>query len=63
MFEKLIDHLPVATLTHIAGVVIALVAYLNHDLTVFQALAAVGVVGIGAGQIGVARNGAGRGTK
>jgi hypothetical protein len=61
--EAFIDHLPAATLTHIGGIVIALVGYLNGDLSVFQALAAVGIVGVGAGQLGVARNGAGRGLK
>jgi hypothetical protein len=60
---SLLDNLPVGTLTHIGGIVLALIAYLNHDLSVFQALAAVGIVGVGSGQIGVARNGAGRGTK
>jgi hypothetical protein len=58
-----LDKIPAATVTHIGGIVIALIAYLNHDLSVFQALAAVGIVGIGAGQLGVARNGAGRGVK
>lgn len=56
-----LNKLPAATLTHLGGIVIALIAYLNGDLTVFQALAAVGIVGVGAGQLGTARNGAGRG--
>lgn len=60
---SILDKLPAATLTHIGGIVIATIAYLNGDLSVFQALAAVGIVGIGAGQLGVARNGSGRGLK
>lgn len=61
--EKFLDNIPAATITHIGGIVIATIAYLNGDLSVFQALAAVGIVGVGAGQLGVARNGAGRGVK
>jgi hypothetical protein len=58
-----LDHIPLGTVTHIGGGVIALIAYLNGDLSVFEALAVWGIVGVGAGQIGVARNGSGRGVK
>lgn len=58
-----LDHIPLATITHIGGGIIALIAYLNGDLDVFQALAVWGIVGVGAGQLGVARNGSGRGVK
>lgn len=60
---NLLDNVPVATLSFIAGAAVALIGYLNHDLSVFQALAAVGIVGFGGGKIGEARNGAGRGVK
>jgi hypothetical protein len=60
---SLLDNVPVATLSFIAGVVVSFVAYLNGDLTVQEALVAVGAVGGGAGVIGHARNGAGRGVK
>jgi hypothetical protein len=60
---KVLDNLPLATITHVGGGAVALIAYLNGDLSVFQALAVFGIVGVGAGQLGVARNGAGRGLK
>lgn len=59
----MLDNVPVGTLTHIAIAALALIAYLNHDLTVVEALGVTGLGGIGAGQIGQARNGAGRGLK
>jgi hypothetical protein len=58
-----LDHLPLATVMTIGGGIVALIGYLNGDLTVLEALAAWGVVGIGGGQVGVARNGAGRGLR
>lgn len=61
--EKFVDNLPLATLTAVGGGVVALVGYLNGDLTVFQALAAWGVTSAGGGVVGHARNGAGRGVK
>ena len=59
----LFDDVPVATLSFIASAVVAVIAYVNNDLTAFEALAAVGVVGFGAGKVGEARNQAGRGLK
>lgn len=58
-----LDHLPLATIMTLGGGVVALIAYLNGDLGAAEALAVWGVVGVGAGQVGVARNGAGRGVK
>lgn len=62
MLTKLLD-LPHATLLTYVGIVCAVLGYLNGDLTLLQAFAAAGVTGIGAGQLGVARNGSGRGIK
>jgi hypothetical protein len=59
----MLDNVPVATLSFIAGAVVAVIGYISNDLTVFQALAAVGIVGFGGGKIGEARNGAGRGLR
>lgn len=59
----MLDKVPLATLQAIAGFVIVTIAYLNNDLTVFQALLAVGANGVGAGVLGHARNQAGRGLK
>jgi len=60
---SILDDVPVATLSFIAGAVIAVIAYLSNDLSAFEALAAVGIVGFGGGKVGEARNGAGRGVK
>jgi hypothetical protein len=58
-----LNDIPLATVSFIAGCVLAIIGYLSNDLTVFQALAVCGVVGVGAGQLGQARNGAGRGVR
>jgi hypothetical protein len=60
---SILDKLPLATLTAIGGGILALIGYLNHDLTIFQALAAWGITSAGGGAVGHARNGAGRGLK
>lgn len=61
--KTLLDDLPLATLTALGGGVLALIGYLNGDLSIFQALAAWGITSAGGGGIGVARNQAGRGLK
>lgn len=58
-----LDKLPLATLMTVGGGLLAFVGYLNKDLSIFEALAAWGVVGVGGGQVGEARNQAGRGLK
>lgn len=60
---KFLDDVPLATLTAIGGGVLALIGYLNHDITIFQALAAWGITSAGGGAVGHARNGAGRGVR
>lgn len=59
----MLDNTPLATPTFIAGIILALVAYLNHDVSAFQALVAGGIAGLGSGAIGHARNGSGRGIR
>lgn len=59
----MLDDIPIATISFIAGCILAIVGYVSNDLTVFQALAVCGIVGVGSGQLGVARNGAGRGVR
>lgn len=61
--KKLLDDLPLATLTAIGGGILALVGYLNGDLSIFEALAAWGITSAGGGFVGEARNQAGRGLK
>lgn len=60
---KFLDDLPLATVTAIGGGVLALIGYLNGDLTIFQALAGWGITSAGGGAVGHARNGAGRGVR
>jgi hypothetical protein len=60
---KLLDELPLATITALGGGVLALIGYLNGDLSIFEALAAWGITSAGGGGVGVARNQAGRGLK
>lgn len=58
---KFLDKLPLATVMTLGGGLLALLGYLNKDLSIFEALAAWGIVGVGGGQVGEARNSAGRG--
>lgn len=58
-----LDDIPIATLQTIAGLILAIIAYLNNDFSIFEAFVAVGANTAGAGALGVARNGAGRGVK
>jgi len=58
-----LDNVPVATLQTVAGIVLAIIAYVSKDISIFQAFVAVGANTAGAGLIGHARNGAGRGVK
>ena len=59
----MLDKLPLATITFLAGTVVIVIAYINKDLTVLEAFAALGLTGAGSGAIGHARNGAGRGLR
>lgn len=58
-----LDHVPLASIQAVAGYVIVLIAYLNGDLGVEAALLALGANTAGAGVLGHARNGAGRGVR
>jgi hypothetical protein len=59
----MLDDFPLATVQTLAGIVIAVAAYINHDISVAMALLAVGGNTAGAGLVGHARNGAGRGVR
>lgn len=61
--RSLLDDLPFATLQAIAGIVLAIIAYLNGDLGIFEAFVAVGANTAGAGVVGVARSQAGKGIR
>lgn len=58
-----LDNVPLASVLTVGAAILATIAYLNGDLTVFEALGAFGITTVGAGQVGQARNGAGRGVK
>jgi len=58
-----LDDLPMATLVSIAAIVIVVIGYIDNDLTVEEALLAVGAATGGAGVLGHARNGANRGMR
>lgn len=59
----MLDSIPMATLLSVAAVVVVVIAYVSNDISVDQALIALGVATGGAGILGHARNGAGRGLK
>lgn len=59
----MLDNIPVATITFLVGTVLIVIAYLSNDLSISEALKDLGYVGVGAGAIGIARNGAGRGVR
>lgn len=59
----ILDKVPVATITFLVGLVLIVIAYLSDDISVHDALEAIGFVGVGSGVLGVARNGAGRGLR
>jgi hypothetical protein len=57
----ILDEVPMATLTTIAGIICIVVSLITGALTIDQALLALGGVAGGSGVLGLARNGAGRG--
>jgi hypothetical protein len=59
----ILDDLPVATLTYIAGIVLAVVGYVSNDINLQEAFIALGVLGGGTGAIGYVRNQAGKGVR
>lgn len=62
VLERLMN-LPHATLLAYAAIILAVIGYLQGTLTLDQAFVASGVGTAGAGVLGVARNGSGRGVK
>lgn len=62
LLEKLMD-LPHATIIADVVVVLVIVAYLQGTITFEQAIIALGAGTTGAGFLGIARNGSGRGVK
>lgn len=58
-----LDDVPMASVLSLTAAVIVVIAYISNDLTVFEALVATGAATGGAGFLGQARNGAGRGVR
>lgn len=58
-----LDDIPMASLISVASIVIIVIAYISNDLSVGDALLALGASLGGAGVLGHARNGAGRGVR
>lgn len=59
----MLDNVPVATLTFLVSVALVVIAYISNDLSIEDAFVCLGLAGGGAGAIGHARNGAGRGVR
>ena len=59
----MLDDLPIATLISIASIVLAVIAYVNGDLSIEEAFLAVGAVTGGSGVLGVARAQSGKGVR
>jgi hypothetical protein len=60
---NVLDHLPVATLTFLAGLVLIVLGYISNDVTFNDAFKDVLFLGGGSGGIGYVRNQAGKGVK
>jgi len=56
-----LDNLPLASIIAIVSIALAVVAYLNGDLSIQDAFLAVGAVNGGAGILGIARAQSGKG--
>jgi hypothetical protein len=59
--NDVLDDAPVGTLLTIAVAVVIVIAYISNDLSVFEALLALGAGTTGAGVIGKARADSGKG--
>lgn len=59
----MLDDLPIATLISIVAVVVVVIGYIRNDLTIEEALVALGAATGGAGVLGVARAQSGKGVR
>lgn len=59
----MLDDLPVATITFLAGVVLTVIAYVSNDVSFQDALVALGALGGGTGALGIARAQSGKGVR
>lgn len=61
--DSILDNLPVATLTFLAGLVLIIVGYVSGDVSFDDAFKSLGFLGGGSGAIGYVRNQAGKGVR
>jgi hypothetical protein len=59
----MLDDIPVASVTFIAGIVLIVIAYLSDDIDFMEAMLCLGLDGAGSFGIGYVRNQAGRGIR
>ncbi len=59
----ILDNVPLATITFLAGVVLVAIAAINNNITLDEALKDLGALGAGTGLLGVARAASGKGIK
>lgn len=60
---KVLDDLPLATLTFLVGSVLIVIGYLDDSVSFDEAFKSLLFLGGGAGAVGYVRNGAGKGLK
>lgn len=61
--DKVLDNVPVATLTFLSGVVLIIIGYIDDSVSFKDAFESLLFLGGGAGGIGYVRNQAGKGVK
>jgi hypothetical protein len=61
--QSILDDLPVATLTFLAGVVLIIIGYIDDKITMEQAFESLVFLGGASGGIGYVRNQAGKGVR
>ena len=59
----MLDNLPIATILSLVAVVVVVIGYIRNDLTIGEALVALGAATGGAGVLGVARAQSGKGVR
>jgi hypothetical protein len=59
----MLDNLPIATILSLVAVVVVVIGYIRNDLTLEEALVALGAATGGAGVLGVARAQSGKGVR
>lgn len=60
---NVLDKLPLATIIALVSIVIVVIAYLNDDLSIQDALVSLGALTGGAGVLGIARAQSGKGVR